>query len=76
MKTAVSIAVGVAGIFVGYYCFYFDQRRQNDPVFKKKLCELRKAKKDAQKFSSIVPNLKDHDVFQTFFVQEVVSFKS
>lgn len=37
-KTAVSLAVGVAGIFVGY-CFYFDQKRRNNPDFKKKLRE-------------------------------------
>jgi import receptor subunit TOM20 len=37
-KIIVSIAVGVAGFFVGY-CFYFDQKRRNDPDFKKKLRE-------------------------------------
>lgn len=37
-KTTVSIAVGVAGIFVGY-CFYFDRKRRSDPDFRKKLRE-------------------------------------
>lgn len=37
-KAAVGIAVGIAGIFVGY-CFYFDQKRRSDPDFKKKLRE-------------------------------------
>lgn len=37
-KAAVGIAVGVAGLFVGY-CYYFDQKRRNDPDFKKKLRE-------------------------------------
>lgn len=37
-RTVVGIAVGVAGIFVGY-CFYFDQKRRSDPDFKKKLRE-------------------------------------
>ncbi|NP_001135431.1 mitochondrial import receptor subunit TOM20 homolog [Nasonia vitripennis] len=69
-KTAVSLAVGVAGIFVGY-CFYFDQKRRNDPDFKKKLRERRKARKEARKVGSRVPNLKDHDVVQKFFIQEV-----
>lgn len=41
-KAAVGIAVGIAGIFVGY-CFYFDQKRRSDPDFKKKLRE-RKSK--------------------------------
>jgi len=37
-KAAMGIAVGIAGIFVGY-CFYFDQKRRSDPDFKKKLRE-------------------------------------
>ncbi|XP_054000837.1 mitochondrial import receptor subunit TOM20 homolog [Hylaeus anthracinus] len=69
-KAAVGIAVGIAGIFVGY-CFYFDQKRRSDPDFKKKLRERRKAKKQAQKTSSKIPNLKDHEVVQRFFLQEV-----
>ncbi|XP_003706768.1 translocase of outer membrane 20 [Megachile rotundata] len=69
-KAAVGIAVGIAGIFVGY-CFYFDQKRRSDPDFKKKLRERRKAKKQAQKASSKIPDLKDHEVVQKFFLQEV-----
>jgi len=69
-KTTVSIAVGVAGLFVGY-CLYFDKKRRNDPDFKKKLRERRKAKKDAQTVSSKIPNLKDHELVQKFFIQEV-----
>ncbi|XP_058808898.1 mitochondrial import receptor subunit TOM20 homolog [Phymastichus coffea] len=68
-KTTVSIAVGVAGIFVGY-CVYFDRKRRSDPEFRKKLRERRKAEKEAAKTSSKVPNLKDHDVVQKFFIQE------
>lgn len=37
-KAAVGLAVGMAGIFVGY-CFYFDKKRRSDPDFKKKLKE-------------------------------------
>ncbi|XP_076176136.1 translocase of outer membrane 20 [Ptiloglossa arizonensis] len=69
-KAAVGIAVGIAGIFVGY-CFYFDQKRRSDPDFKKKLRERRKAKKQAQKSSSKIPDLKDREVVQRFFLQEV-----
>ena len=69
-KAAVGIAVGIAGIFVGY-CFYFDQKRRSDPDFKKKLRDRRKAKKQAQKASSAMPDLKDHEDVQRFFLQEV-----
>lgn len=41
-KAAVGLAVGIAGIFVGY-CFYFDQKRRSDPDFKKKLRERKSA---------------------------------
>jgi import receptor subunit TOM20 len=70
-KTAVGIAVGIAGIFVGY-CFYFDQKRRSDPDFKKKLRERRRTKKQAQKVpSSKMPDLRDHELVQKFFLQEV-----
>jgi len=69
-KAAVGIAVGMAGIFVGY-CFYFDKKRRNDPDFKKKLRERRKARKAAQKESRIPINMEDQEVVQRFFLQEV-----
>ncbi|XP_066591938.1 mitochondrial import receptor subunit TOM20 homolog [Prorops nasuta] len=69
-KAAVGIAVGIAGIFVGY-CFYFDRKRRSEPDFKKKLRERRRTKKQAQKASSKIPDLKDHEVVQKFFLQEV-----
>ncbi|XP_015182956.1 PREDICTED: mitochondrial import receptor subunit TOM20 homolog [Polistes dominula] len=69
-KAAVGIAVGIAGIFVGY-CFYFDQKRRSDPDFKKKLRERRRARKQAQKANSKIPDLKDHETVQKFFLQEV-----
>ncbi|KAG7198218.1 hypothetical protein KM043_005625 [Ampulex compressa] len=69
-KAAVGIAFGIAGIFVGY-CFYFDRKRRSDPEFKKKLRERRRAKRQAQKSSSRIPDLKNHEVVQKFFVQEV-----
>ncbi|XP_011307137.1 mitochondrial import receptor subunit TOM20 homolog [Fopius arisanus] len=69
-KTAMGIAVGIAGIVVGY-CFYFDQKRRSDPDFKKKLRERRKVKRQAKKTGSTIPDLKDHEVVQRFFLQEV-----
>lgn len=69
-KAAVGIAVGIAGFFVGY-CFYFDKKRRSDPDFKKKLRERRRAKKETQKANSKIPDLKDHETVQRFFLQEV-----
>ncbi|XP_076224287.1 translocase of outer membrane 20 isoform X2 [Nomia melanderi] len=72
-KTAMGIAVGIAGIFVGY-CYYFDQKRRSDPDFKKKLRERRKAKKQSQRESqeySRIPYLKDQEDVQRFFIHEV-----
>ncbi|XP_076276721.1 translocase of outer membrane 20 [Lasioglossum baleicum] len=69
-KAAMGIAVGIAGLFVGY-CFYFDQKRRSDPDFKKKLRERRKIRKQAQKASSRLPDMKDHEGVQRFFIQEI-----
>ncbi|XP_063990730.1 mitochondrial import receptor subunit TOM20 homolog [Diachasmimorpha longicaudata] len=69
-KTAMGIAVGIAGIVVGY-CFYFDQKRRSDPEFKKKLRERRHARRQAKKSGSQIPDLKDPEVVQRFFLQEV-----
>lgn len=108
-KAVMGLAVGIAGIFVGY-CFYFDQKRRSDPDFKKKLRERksadlsysvlihvlfirldtysssrrvlllsgfsavagRRAKKQAQqKVSTKILDLRDHEVVQKFFLQEV-----
>ncbi|CAG5093787.1 Similar to tomm20b: Mitochondrial import receptor subunit TOM20 homolog B (Danio rerio) [Cotesia congregata] len=69
-KAAVGIAVGIAGLFVGY-CFYFDKKRRSDPEFKNKLRERRKAKKQAQRSGTVIPDLKDPEVVQKFFLQQV-----
>lgn len=69
-KAAMGIAVGIAGIFVGY-CFYFDQKRRSDPDFKKKLRERRKAKKEARRNNTKFPDLNDHAVAQRYFMNEV-----
>ena len=54
-KAAVGIAVGIAGIFVGY-CFYFDQKRRSDPDFKKKLRD----RKSSYSVLNSLENFLDH----------------
>lgn len=60
-KAAVGIAVGIAGIFVGY-CFYFDQKRRSDPDFKKKLRERKSS------YSVVFPNHVIHSLFMLFMI--------
>lgn len=57
-KAAVGIAVGIAGIFVGY-CFYFDQKRRSDPDFKKKLRE----RKSSLSFLNSIENSLHHVMY-------------
>ncbi|GIZ00944.1 mitochondrial import receptor subunit TOM20 homolog [Caerostris extrusa] len=73
-KTAV-VAAGVCGtLFIGY-CIYFDRKRRSDPNFKQKLRDRRaKAllRKEQDKFSTTkIPELKDYESVQKFFIQEV-----
>ncbi|KAK7790969.1 hypothetical protein R5R35_007862 [Gryllus longicercus] len=71
-KTAIGIAAGICGtLFIGY-CIYFDRKRRSDPNFKRKLRERRKARKAATKMSGTkLPDLKDHEAVQSFFLREV-----
>ncbi|GLG95842.1 Mitochondrial import receptor subunit TOM20-like protein [Gryllus bimaculatus] len=82
-KTAIGIAAGICGtLFIGY-CIYFDRKRRSDPNFKRKLRETnevyelnniagRKARKAATKMSGTkLPDLKDHEAVQSFFLREV-----
>lgn len=69
-KAAVGIAVGIAGIFVGY-CVYFDQKRRSDPEFKKKLRARRLAKQKMREANSRIPDLKDHQTAQKFFLEQI-----
>ncbi|GFX29393.1 mitochondrial import receptor subunit TOM20 homolog [Trichonephila clavipes] len=73
-KTAV-VAAGVCGtLFIGY-CIYFDRKRRNDPNFKQNIRDRRakallmkeKAKLDGSK----IPELRDYESVQKFFIQEV-----
>ncbi|KAL3284097.1 hypothetical protein HHI36_018265 [Cryptolaemus montrouzieri] len=74
-KAALGIAAGVCGtLFIGY-CIYFDQKRHNDPDFKKKLRERRRVKKaaagGAKRTNTVFPDMKDHEAVQKFFLQEI-----
>lgn len=69
-KMSMGIAVGLASVIIGY-CWYFDKKRRADPEFKKKLRARRKAAKESRKVGSKIPNLKDHDLVQKFFIDEI-----
>jgi len=71
-KAAIGIAAGICGtLFIGY-CIYFDRKRRSDPDFKKILRERRKARRATAKSAGTkLPDLKDHEAVQRFFLQEV-----
>ncbi|XP_067007412.2 mitochondrial import receptor subunit TOM20 homolog [Anabrus simplex] len=71
-KAAIGLAAGICGtLFIGY-CIYFDRKRRSDPNFRRKLKERRKARKAANKAPTTkLPDLKDHEAVQRFFLQEV-----
>jgi len=74
-RAAIGIAAGVCGtLFLGY-CIYFDKQRHADPEFKKKLRERRRAQKMAtagrRANAPNLPDMKDHEAVQRFFLQEV-----
>lgn len=72
-KTALGVAAGVCG-FIGY-CIYFDHKRRSDPLFKQKLRERRaKARQQqdhARRGTGKLPDLKDYEAVQKFFIHEV-----
>ncbi|XP_015915098.1 mitochondrial import receptor subunit TOM20 homolog [Parasteatoda tepidariorum] len=73
-KTAF-VAAGVCGtLFIGY-CLYFDRKRRNDPNFKRNLRDRRaKAllmKEQSKRNKSQIPELRDFEQVQKFFIQEV-----
>uniref|UniRef100_A0A6M2DGP5 Putative mas20 protein import receptor n=1 Tax=Xenopsylla cheopis TaxID=163159 RepID=A0A6M2DGP5_XENCH len=71
-RTTIGIAAGVCGTLLLGYCYYFDQQRRKDPDFKKKLRERRRAKKNARSQKPTgMPDLRDHEAVQRFFLQEV-----
>ncbi|KAL1116437.1 hypothetical protein AAG570_004911 [Ranatra chinensis] len=71
-KTALGVATGIcAALFVGY-CIYFDRRRRCDPDFKRKLVERRRAARLAASRPQIeLPDLRDHEAVQMFFLEQV-----
>merc|ERR1711979_185371 len=73
LKSSLGIAAAGAGVcFIGY-CIYFDRKRRSDPQFRRKLRERRRQEKLNQKNkkSSAVPDLKDPEAMQKFFMQEI-----
>ncbi|KAI0239523.1 Mitochondrial import receptor subunit TOM20-like protein [Lamellibrachia satsuma] len=76
-KSSFGLAAAGASVacFVGY-CIYFDRKRRSDPLFKQKLLEKRKkANKPStgggSGSSSEMPDLRDTESMQRFFLQEV-----
>merc|ERR1712168_612875 len=66
---------GLAGVgFVGY-CIYFDRKRRSDPMYREKVRQRREAaKKSANSSASSIgdlPDLKDQEAVQKFFLDEV-----
>ncbi|CAG7729545.1 unnamed protein product [Allacma fusca] len=70
-KSALGIAAGIGGLLFIGYCIYFDQRRHSDPNFKKKLREKRKQKRLAKQAGTKIPDLRDQESVQKFFLSEV-----
>ncbi|XP_073416234.1 mitochondrial import receptor subunit TOM20 homolog isoform X1 [Dendrobates tinctorius] len=70
-----AIAAGVCGaLFLGY-CIYFDRKRRSDPNFKNRLREKRRkqklAKERAGQSRVKLPDLKDAEAVQKFFLEEI-----
>jgi len=70
-KSAWGIAAGLSGLLFVGYCIYFDQKRRNDPNFKKKLRERRRQKRLAKVTGTNMPDLRDQEAVQKFFLSEV-----
>uniref|UniRef100_A0A8C8GI58 Mitochondrial import receptor subunit TOM20 homolog n=1 Tax=Oncorhynchus tshawytscha TaxID=74940 RepID=A0A8C8GI58_ONCTS len=63
-----TIAAGVCGaLFVGY-CIYFDRKRRSDPNFKNR---LREREKVCVVELLQLPDLKDAEAVQKFFLEEI-----
>uniref|UniRef100_A0A3P8YI57 Mitochondrial import receptor subunit TOM20 homolog n=1 Tax=Esox lucius TaxID=8010 RepID=A0A3P8YI57_ESOLU len=71
-----TIAAGVCGaLFVGY-CIYFDRKRRSDPNFKNRLrerecCPRCRPSSSATKCLTKLPDLKDAEAVQKFFLEEI-----
>ncbi|KAJ7416589.1 Mitochondrial import receptor subunit TOM20 like protein [Willisornis vidua] len=68
-----AIAAGLCGaLFIGY-CIYFDRKRRSDPNFKTRLREQDVSHTKKTQFSpeNELPDLKDADAVQKFFLEEI-----
>jgi len=73
IKSSLGIAAAGAGVcFIGY-CIYFDRKRRSDPQFRHKLRERRLKEKQNQKTKkgAEIPDMKDPEAMQRFFMQEI-----
>nr|XP_032818383.1 mitochondrial import receptor subunit TOM20 homolog isoform X4 [Petromyzon marinus] len=68
-----AIAAGLCGAVFLAYCFYFDRKRRNAPDFKSKLRQRRKRMQQNQELSNVpkLPDMKDPEAVQKFFLEEV-----
>jgi import receptor subunit TOM20 len=70
-----TVAAAGAGLCFLGYCVYFDRKRRSDPFFRQKLREKRRKAKQSGKgkenSSFEIPDLKDTEAVQRFFLQEV-----
>jgi len=70
-KSTIGLAAGIGGLLFIGYCIYFDHKRHSDPNFKKKLREKRRQKRMAKQAGSKIPDLRDQESVQKFFLAEV-----
>jgi len=64
-------AAAVSGLLVLGYCIYFDHQRRADPNFKKNLREKRKQRRLAKSTGTNMPDLRDQEAVQKYFLSEV-----
>ena len=72
-KTSLGLVASAGVCFIGY-CIYFDRKRRSDPNFKEKLKQKRRAAKAAKpgnRGTTQIPDMRDAEAMQRFFLQEV-----
>jgi len=72
-SSAIGIAAGVGGALFLAYCVYFDRKRRSDPEYKQKIRARRaqNCSESKDKSRGQLPDLKDHDALQRFFMTEI-----
>ena len=70
---SLGILAGLGAAALVSYCFYFDHKRRTAPDFKAKLREKRRlaTKRANANKGPALPDLKDQEAVQRFFMQEV-----